>query len=134
MAQEDVTEINFVRLLIAGSQSEDLALEGLSDEAAVIKPLDISLGIDRSQRKFNTVFQRPDRTISQERRHIDLSRSPHVQSFMRPDLVKAFNPLLGASLLGLQADGWWIGYLQLQRQVHSLMGSILIGLSWIYKI
>jgi hypothetical protein len=42
--------------------------------------------------------------------------------------------LLGASLLGLQADGWWIGYLQLQRQVHSLMGSILIGLSWINKI
>ena len=111
VTQEDVAEINFVALLMAGSQSQNLTLKGLSDEAPVVEPLDISLGIDRSQLKFGTVFQRSDRMIFQQRRHIDLSRSPEVQSFVRPDFIEVFDPLLGAPLLGRQGGGRWIGYL-----------------------
>jgi hypothetical protein len=33
VTQEDVIEINFVTLLIAGSQSQNLTLKGLPDEA-----------------------------------------------------------------------------------------------------
>ena len=134
MSQEDVAEVDFMGLLVVGPQAEKLTLKGFADKAAVLEPLNISLGVDHSHLKISAVFQRPNRTIFDFRWYIDFGRISHAKGLMGPDLIKPLYPFSAPPLLGLQVCGWRFGYLDFQSQMHPFMSRILVGLSRIDKV